>query len=104
MKWMFTYASIVILPFTYKELAVLPWATIPVGTWLETAFVVFVATYLALHSDDERPKDAPPHHREHVQLRAAHRGLHCQRVATGLGVFGWSQGWPSSWCSAACGW
>ena len=31
MKWMFTYASIVILPFTYKELAVLPWAMIQIG-------------------------------------------------------------------------
>ena len=47
MKWMFTYATIVILPFTYKDLAILPWAEIPATTWFETAFVVFVATYLA---------------------------------------------------------
>ena len=47
MKWMFTYATIVILPFTYKDLAILPWAEIPPTTWFETAFVVFVATYLA---------------------------------------------------------
>ena len=54
MKWMFTYATIVVLPFTYKELSMLPWASISIATWLETAFVV--------------------------------------SVATGLGVFGWSQG------------
>lgn len=34
MKWMFTYASIVIIPFSYKELAALPWRKLPPGPGL----------------------------------------------------------------------
>lgn len=91
MKWMFTYASIVILPFTYKELAVLPWATIPVGTWLETAFVVFVATYMAyilMMNGQKMLRPTIVSMYNYVQPIVA-----CiVSVATGLGVFGWSQG------------
>ena len=81
MKWMFTYATIVILPFTYKDLAILPWAEIPATTWFETAFVVFVATYLA-----------------YIMMMTGQKLLRptivacIVSVATGLGVFGWSQG------------
>ena len=76
---MFTYATIVILPFTYKDLAILPWAEIPATTWFETVFVVFVATYLAYIMMMTGQKLLRPHHREYVQLRATHRGLYRQR-------------------------
>ena len=47
MKWMFTYASIVILPFSYKEISTLKWDVIESQTWIETCFVVVGATFLA---------------------------------------------------------
>ena len=91
MKWMFTYASIVILPFTYNELAVLPWAEIPVSTWLETGFIVFVATYLAyimMMTGQKMLRPTIVSMYNYVQPIVA-----CVvSVATGLGVFGWSQG------------
>ncbi len=91
MKWMFTYASIVILPFTYKELAMLPWNGIPAATWLETAFVVFAATYLAyilMMTGQKMLRPTIVSMYNYVQPIVA-----CiVSVATGLGVFGWSQG------------
>lgn len=91
MKWMFTYASIAILPFTYKELAMLPWGGIPATAWLETAFVVFVATYLAyimMMTGQKLLRPTIVSMYNYVQPIVA-----CiVSVATGLGVFGWSQG------------
>ena len=91
MKWMFTYATIVILPFTYKDLAILPWAEIPPTTWFETAFVVFVATYLAyimMMTGQKLLRPTIVSMYNYVQPIVA-----CiVSVATGLGVFGWSQG------------
>ena len=88
---MFTYASIVILPFTYKELAMLPWNGIPAATWLETAFVVFAATYLAyilMMTGQKMLRPTIVSMYNYVQPIVA-----CiVSVATGLGVFGWSQG------------
>ncbi len=45
-KWMFTYASIIILPFTANHVAAIDFPNVPVQTWLETGFVVFCGTYL----------------------------------------------------------
>ena len=47
MKWTFTYATLVILPFNMHHLASLPWACISTRTWAETAFVVFCGTFVA---------------------------------------------------------
>jgi drug/metabolite transporter (DMT)-like permease len=46
-KWMFIYASIIIIPLSYHQVASLPLATITVKTWIETAFVVVGGTFLA---------------------------------------------------------
>lgn len=46
-KLMFTYAAIIILPFTSDHLISLDYAAIPVKTWFETGFVVFFGTYLS---------------------------------------------------------
>ena len=41
MKWMFTYASICIVPFSYSEFAATEWATLPAEVlWGTAAFVV----------------------------------------------------------------
>lgn len=91
MKWMFTYAAIFILPFTYGELASLPWAGIPASTYGETAFVVFVATYLAyilMMTGQKMLRPTIVSMYNYVQPIVA-----CVvSVAAGLGTFGWCQG------------
>lgn len=91
MKWMFTYSTIVVLPFTYNELAHLQWSAIPYTSWAETAFIVFVATFLAYIMMMEGQKLLRPtivSMYNYVQPIVA-----CiVSVATGLGVFGWGQG------------
>ena len=46
-KWMFTYATILILPFTFNHVAGINYAAVPTSTWLETGFVVFFGTYVS---------------------------------------------------------
>ncbi len=45
-KWMFTWASLMILPFTLPHVVSIGFAAVPTQTWLETGFVVFFGTYL----------------------------------------------------------
>ena len=47
MKWMITYAAIVIMPISFSRMQQLQWADIPAKTWWETAFVVVGGTFLA---------------------------------------------------------
>ena len=45
-KWMFTWASLIILPFTISHVAAIDVASVPMQSWLESGFVVFFGTYL----------------------------------------------------------
>lgn len=47
MKWMFTFASVAIVPFSFSSVASIPFTEISIVTWGETFFVVFCATYIA---------------------------------------------------------
>lgn len=47
MKWMITYAAIVIMPLSFNKMAALPWADITPRVWNETAFVVVGGTFIA---------------------------------------------------------
>lgn len=46
-KWMFTYATAMILPFTFGRVSAIDYAAIPMSTWLETGFVVLFGTYIS---------------------------------------------------------
>ena len=46
-KWMFTYATVMILPFTFGHVSSINYAAIPTSTWLETGFVVIFGTYIS---------------------------------------------------------
>lgn len=46
-KWMFTYAAIMIVPFSFGHAAAIDFTAVPVKTWLETGFVVFFGTYVS---------------------------------------------------------
>lgn len=45
-KWMFFWATLILLPFTGVHVAALPWAQIGAITWLETAYVVVICTFV----------------------------------------------------------
>lgn len=46
-KWMFTWSSLFILPFTAGHVTSLPWADIMGKTWAEVGFVVVFGTFLS---------------------------------------------------------
>ena len=45
-KWMFTFATLLVVPFTAADTAAQLRAGIPAGAWLEAAYVVVVGTFL----------------------------------------------------------
>ena len=45
-KWMFLWATIMIVPFSSSHVASIHWTCVPVRTWLETAYVVVFATFV----------------------------------------------------------
>lgn len=47
MKWMFTYAAIVFIPFSYNDVVATDFTAFSLETWLQVGFVVVFATYLA---------------------------------------------------------
>uniref|UniRef100_A0AB33J6K4 DMT family transporter n=1 Tax=Prevotella sp. GTC17259 TaxID=3236795 RepID=A0AB33J6K4_9BACT len=46
-KWMFLWATIMILPFSGRHVMQTKWAAIETKTWMEVGFVVFCGTYLS---------------------------------------------------------
>lgn len=90
MKWMITFATIVILPSTFNKVAALPWTEITLKTYLEAAFVVVGGTFFAyifsIHAQKIlRPTVIAMYN--YVQPIVA-CGV---SVAAGLAVFGWRQ-------------
>ena len=47
MKWMFTYAAICFIPFSYHDFSVMDWAAFPIEVWLEVGYVILFGTYVA---------------------------------------------------------
>ncbi|MCQ2096888.1 MAG: DMT family transporter [Fibrobacter sp.] len=47
MKWMFTFSTLMVAPFTLGGVASIPFAEIAPVTWAETGFVVFGGTFVA---------------------------------------------------------
>ena len=45
-KWMFTWATIVIWPFTIGYVGAIDFASVPMSTWWEAGYVIFFGTYL----------------------------------------------------------
>lgn len=44
-KWMFLWATALILPFSYGHVVDIPWTEVPVRAWYETAYIVVVCTF-----------------------------------------------------------
>lgn len=47
MKWMFTYAAIAFIPFSYNDVVSTDFTSFDINVWLEIGFVVVFATYIA---------------------------------------------------------
>jgi len=47
MKWMFLFASIIYLPFNFKQLVTTDFSVVPTSVLIDIAFVVFGATFLS---------------------------------------------------------
>lgn len=47
MKWMFMYASMCYIPFSYHDIATIQYDKLPVSLYSEIAFVILAATFLA---------------------------------------------------------
>ncbi len=45
-KWMFLWAAIMILPFTFSHVMEIEWGNVPMRTWWEAGYVVFFATFV----------------------------------------------------------
>lgn len=90
MKWMFTYAALVILPFSSTEMSRLPWADVPPKSWWEVVFTVVGATFLAyllMMRGQQTLRPTVVSMYNYVQPIVA-----CLvSVGLGLGTFGWTQ-------------
>ncbi len=90
-KWMFLWASVIVLPFTSSHLIETNWQAVPVSTWMETAFVVVVATYVAyllmmVGQHTLRPTVVSIYNYMQPVVAVT------VSVLTGMGVLSWSQG------------
>ena len=47
MKWMFTYAALACLPFTFRDVVSIRYSALPLQTWLGIAYVVAFATFVS---------------------------------------------------------
>ena len=91
MKWMITYAAIVLTPVSFSRMAALDWAGISTQVWMETAFVVVGGTFIAYILMMQGQKTLRPtvvSMYNYVQPIVA-----CLvSVWMGVGLFGWGQG------------
>ena len=46
-KWMFTWATLIIWPFTLGHVSSIDFASVPMSTWWETGFVLYFGTYIS---------------------------------------------------------
>ncbi len=91
MKWMFTYAAIVFIPFSYKDVTSTPFELVSLLKWSEIAFVILGATFmtfllLIIAQKILRPTVVSMYN--YVQPIIGTLAS----VAMGLAVFGWIKG------------
>lgn len=90
-KWMFTWATVFVVPVSSGHLSQLSWATLTSTTWMEVGFVVFFGTFVSyllsiVAQGVLRPTVVSVYN--YVQPIVSVT----VSVLTGLGVFTWQQG------------
>lgn len=90
-KWMFTWATVMVLPITAGDLLATDWAAVPATTWAECAYVVVVSTYICYILMMNGQKTLRP---TVVSVYNYVQPLVSVTVSliAGIAVFGWSQG------------
>lgn len=88
-KWMFSFASLLILPFSLSHVAAIDYASLPAKTCIETLFVVVIGTFVCyvltmIAQRTLRPTVVSVYN--YVQPMVAV----VVSVLTGIGVFQWS--------------
>ncbi len=90
MKWMMTFAALVIVPFTFPKLLAVEWMSITPRVYGETAWVVFGGTFFSyLFLTKGQQKLTPTVVSMYTNIQPLVSTL--ASVALGLGIFGWSQ-------------
>lgn len=90
-KWMFTWASVFVLPLSFNHVAALPWQSIPMTTWFETFYVVVFGTFFSyilsiIGQHVLRPTVVSVYNYVQPVVSVT------VSVLTGLGLFTWAQG------------
>ena len=91
MKWMFTYAAICFIPFSYSEVSAIPFTDIAAKTWGEITFVVVGATamtFLLLMIAQKILRPTVLSMYNYTQPIVAS----VVSVMMGIGTFGWMKG------------
>lgn len=47
MKWMFSYAAVCFIPFSYKDFSIMQFSVFPLEVWLQVGYVILFGTYFA---------------------------------------------------------
>lgn len=90
-KWMFLWASVLLLPLTSSHVAAIDWPHVPVSAWMETGYVVLFGTYISylltmIGQRVLRPTVVSIYNYVQPMVSVT------VSVLTGIGVFKWSQG------------
>lgn len=91
LRWMFLYASLCFLPFSFGSVVSVDYASLPVSVWLDIFFVVFFATfvsYLCIPIGQKRLRPTVVSMYNYVQPVMAT----ILAVTLGLDSFGWLKG------------
>jgi len=95
MKWMFTYASICFIPFSFNNLSATFSQTFPVKVWLEVGYVVLFGTFFAyifmlMGQKALRPTIVSMYNYVQPIVGAS------VTVLIGMGTFGWTKAFASA--------
>ena len=83
-KWMFVYASMCYIPFSYHDVAAIQWSRNIYSRPAASGICGCGRKLPCLYLHNECAEAVAPHCGEHVQLHAAHRGLNrCHHLRIG---------------------
>lgn len=90
-KWMFVYASMCYIPFSYHDIAVIEWSTIPMAAIWQVLYVVLGGSFLAylcIMSAQKLLRPTVVSMYNYVQPIVASTAA----IIMGIGTFGWQKG------------
>lgn len=94
MKWMFTYATIVFLPFSYHELSIVIHGNFSINTWLEVGYVILFGTfftYMLVMIGQKTLRSTIVSMYNYVQPIVGA----CASILIGMGTFSWNKAFAS---------